>query len=77
MHACGHGLNPVYDQVQDDLLHLAAVAGVEPPAAIRLRHRVSNLNKRPALGKTALPLGDVRKVVSEERDQPAFADYSR
>ena len=26
MRACGHGLDPVYDQVQDDLLHLAAVA---------------------------------------------------
>jgi hypothetical protein len=51
--------------------------GVEPPAAIRLRHRVSNLIERPPLGKASLPLGDVRNVVSEERDRPTFADYSR
>ena len=26
MRACGHGLDPVYDRVEDNLLHLAAVA---------------------------------------------------
>jgi len=36
----------------------------KPPAAIRLHHRVPNLNERPALGKAALPLSDVRKVMS-------------
>ena len=25
VHVCGHRLDPVYDQIQDDLLHLAAV----------------------------------------------------
>jgi len=30
MRACGHGLDPVYDQVQDDLLHLAWLGGFGP-----------------------------------------------
>src|SRR4029077_16676160 len=39
MRACGHGLDPVYDRVEDNLLHLAAVAHDGLWGHLRLRPR--------------------------------------